>query len=154
MLLFAKWMWKFEWATVSVAIGCLVLSAAPAVAGMPSPLPMDVIKTLRLTEPAEMRLEAISFFAAVLLASPLLVRWLWNTVARDFQRMPRITYMKSLTLVAIWGLLFLVVLTMIAATRETMTPGVWQKQGLLYKLPAGQSPPAVPEPKQAEEAKP
>ena len=54
--------------------------------------------------------------------------------------MPRISYGKSLALVVIWGLLFLVVLTMIAAAREMMTPGTWQKQGLLYKLPASQAP--------------
>ena len=85
-----------------------------------------------------MRREAISFFIVVLLLSPLAVRWLWNTVARDFPRLPRITYGKSLGLVVIWGLLFVVVLTMIAAARELMTPGSWQKQGLLYKLPANQ----------------
>jgi hypothetical protein len=120
---------------------------------MPSPLPWDVVKTLRLTRSSEMRLEAISFFVAVLLVSPLAVRWLWNLVARDFPRMPRITYFRSLALVAIWGLLFLVVLTMIAAARELMTPGAWQKQGLLYKLPASQAP-AAPEPKRAQERKP
>ncbi len=136
-----------------LAAGVLFLLAAMAMAGMPSPLPTDVAKTLRLTEAAEMRLEAISFFVAVLLVSPLLVRWLWNSVARDFPRMPRITYGKSLALVVIWGLLFLVVLTMIAATRELMTPGAWQKQGLLYKLPPSQSP-AAPEPKQGEEKRP
>jgi hypothetical protein len=129
------------------------LFAAPALAGMPSPLPMDVAKVLRLTEPAEMRLETISFFSAALLISPLVVRGLWNSVARDFPRLPRITYGKSLALVLIWGLLFLVVLTMIAATRELMTPGTWQKQGLLYTLPASQSP-VAPEAKQAEEHKP
>ena len=110
----------------------------PAMAGMASPLPLDVAKSLRLTGPSEMRLEAISLFVAALLISPLVVRWLWNSVARDFPRMPRITYGKSLALVVIWGLLFLVVLTMIAGTRELMTPGTWQKQGLLYTLPASQ----------------
>ena len=120
-------------------------------AGMPSVLPMDVAKTLRLTEPAEMRLEAISFFIVVLLVSPLVVGWLWNYVARDFPRMPRINYRKSLALVAIWGLLFLVVLTMIAAARELMTPGTWQKQGLLYSLPTSQGPATL---EQAKEKKP
>ena len=103
-------------------------------------------KRIRLTESAEMRLEAISFFVAALLISPLVVRWFWNSVAKNFPRMPRINYGRSLALVVIWGLLFLVVLTMIAGTRELMTPGTWQKQGLLYKLPASQSP-ATPEAK-------
>ena len=54
---------------------------------------------------------------------------------------------------AIWGLLFLVVLTMIAAARETMTPGSWRKKGLLYELPSSQSP-ATPPAKPTEEEKP
>ena len=137
-----------------LATGALLVLAAPAMAGMAAPLPFDVVKALRLTEPAEMRLEAISFFVAALLISPLLVRWLWNSVAKDFPRMPRINYGRSLALVAIWGLLFLVVLTMIAGTRELMTPGAWQKQGLLYKkLPTSQSP-ATSEAKHGEEKQP
>ena len=145
----------FSWlpAYTLLAAAVLFLIASPAMAGMGSPLPFDVAKALHLTEPAEMRLEAISFFVAVLLISPLAVRWLWNAVARDFPHMPRISYGRSLALVAIWGLLFLVVLTMIAATRELMTPGAWQKQGLLYKLPASQAP-AKTEPKQLQEKTP
>jgi hypothetical protein len=131
----------------------LFLLSSPAMAGMGSPLPWDVAKALHLTRPSEMRLEAISFFVAALLVSPLVVRWLWNSVAGDFPRMPRITYFRSLAVVVIWGLLFLVVLTLIAATRELMTPGAWQKQGLLYKLPASQAP-AAPGPQRTQETKP
>jgi hypothetical protein len=136
-----------------LATAVLFLAVSPAMAGMASPLPFDVAKALHLTKPAEIRLEAISFFVVLLLISPLAVRWLWNAVARDFPRMPRISYGRSLALVAIWGLLFLVVLTMIAATRELMTPGTWQKQGLLYTLPASQAPPATA-PKQLQEKTP
>jgi hypothetical protein len=85
-------------------------------------------------------MEAISFFLLVLLLAPLAARWLWNSLGRDFPRLPRIGYGKSLVLVAIWGLLSLVVLTMIATTREMMTPGSWRKQGLLYRAA---SPPAA-----------
>ena len=33
-----------------------------------------------------------------------------------------------------WGLLFLLVLTMISGARELMTPGAWKKEGLTYTL--------------------
>jgi len=74
--------------------------------------------------------------------SALVVRWLWNVLARDFPRLPRLTYGKALAVTGLWGLLFLVVLTMIAATRELMTPGAWQKTGLLYQVAAGPPAPA------------
>jgi len=92
-----------------------------------------------LTEAGRMRYETISFFLLVLLLSALVVGWLWNGLAKDFPKMPRLSFGRALGVVVAWGLLFLVVLTMIAATREAMTPGVWQKQGLLYSLPADPS---------------
>jgi hypothetical protein len=44
--------------------------------------------------------------------------------------------------VALWGLLFVLVLTMISGARELMTPGAWEKQGLTYHLsqPTGSAP--------------
>ena len=126
---------------IVLAAGLLFLSAAPAVAGMPTPLPADVLEAIERSELLRTQwMKAISFFSVVLLVSPLAVRGLWNSMAKEFPRMPRITYLKSLALITIWGLLFLVVLTMIAAAREMMTPGVWQRQGLLYKLPPDQTP--------------
>lgn len=113
----------------------LLLGAAEARAGMASPLPTDIARALRLNDAAHIRLEAISFFLITLLASALVVRWLWNGLARDFPRLPRLTYGKSLTVVVLWGLMFLIVLAMIATAREMMTPGVWQKTELLYRLP-------------------
>jgi hypothetical protein len=114
--------------------------AGPAIArgGMPSPLPADVARTLRLTESTSATLQAISFFVVVLLLSAVVVRWLWNGVARDVTWLPRLTFGRSLSLIAIWGLFFLVVLTMIAASRELMTPGTWEKEGLLYRLPTAE----------------
>ena len=101
------------------------------------------LQTWVLSEAGRMRLEAISFFLLALLLSALVVRWLWNRLGRDFPRLPRLSFGKSLAIVLLWGSLFLVVLTMIATTREMMTPGVWQKQGLLYDVPtAAPTPPA------------
>jgi hypothetical protein len=94
----------------------------------------DVGTYLSLTQMTRERLQAISFFAAGLLLSAAIVRGLWNSLAKDFQRLPRLTYFKALGLVLLWGLLFLLVLTMISGARELMTPGAWEKKGLLYEL--------------------
>jgi hypothetical protein len=98
-----------------------------ALAGMPSP---DV-----LTDVAHMRLAAISFFIALILLCAAGVRLLWNRVLQaSFPKLPRLTYAKSLGLIALWGLLFIVVLTMISGARELMTPGAWERDGATYKL--------------------
>ncbi len=67
---------------------------------------------------------------------PLVIRWLWNSLARDFSRLPRLSYGKALAAVGLIGSLLAVVLTMIAGARELMTPGAWVKEGLLYKVNA------------------
>ena len=41
---------------------------------------------------------------------------------------------KALGVVFLWGLLFVLVLTMISGARELMTPGAWEKKGLTYRL--------------------
>lgn len=137
-----------------VGLAAAVVSSS-AWAGManPSSLVEYSTKTLGLNEDARIRYEAISFFLLVLLLSAAAVRWLWNRFARDFPKLPRLGYLQSFTVVALWGLLFLVVLTMIAGARELMTPGTWQKSGLLYRLPDKPAPDAAPA-KPQEGAKP
>ena len=49
-------------------------------------------------------------------------------------------YRRALSLVVLWGVLFVIVLTMISGARELMTPGAWKKQGWTYQL-AESSPP-------------
>src|SRR5262245_22224398 len=121
-----------------LAVGLLLLGQAPAWAGMPAPLPTDteqvVHKVLRLDESALARLQAISFFLAGLLLCATAVWALWNYLQRDFPRLPRLSFGKALAGVLLWGLLFIVVLTMISGARELMTPGAWRKQGFTYKL--------------------
>jgi hypothetical protein len=104
-------------------------------AGMPSPSV--------LTEPAKLRLEVISFFLVALLLSAVVIRWLWNGLARDFPRLPRLSHGRALGLVAIWGAAFVLVLTMISGARELMTPGAWQRDGATYKLADADAPPPV-----------
>jgi hypothetical protein len=106
---------------------------------MPSPLPTedDLVRVFRLTESAGQRLQVISFFLLGLLLSAGAVQILWNAVRRDVPRLPRLTFLRALAGVVLWGLLFVIVLTMIAGARELMTPGAWKKQGWTYKLADG-----------------
>jgi hypothetical protein len=96
------------------------------IAGMPAPY--------TLTDIARARLEVIAFFLAVFLVSALLVRWLWNGLRKSFTRLPYLNYWRSLWLVALWGLLFTVVLAMVSGARELMTPGAWERNGATYQL--------------------
>jgi Protein of unknown function (DUF1559) len=108
------------------AIGGFVLSQSTAAyAGMPSVTFNDI---------ASMRLSAISFFLVCFLICSWLVRSIWNAARKDFPRLPYLSFKRATGLVAIWGLLFLLVLTMISGARELMTPGAWRKEGLTYKL--------------------
>jgi hypothetical protein len=118
---------------VLALIACVTPSA---LGGMASPLPSadEVRRILRLNDSAAERFQAISFFVVVLLACAAVVRWLWNYLRRDFTQLPRLTFSRALVGVLLWGVLFVVVLTMIAGARELMTPGAWEKQGLTYRL--------------------
>jgi hypothetical protein len=95
---------------------------------------------------ARMRLEAISFFLVVFLASAWLIQRIWNGLARDFPRLPRLSYWRALGVTTLWGLLFLLVLSMISGARELMTPGAWKKEGLTYKLADAAKDAPVPSP--------
>lgn len=106
-------------------IALLAFTARPALAGMPS---------VSLTEIAALRLDTISFFLVALLGSAAVLRLIWNAVVKDFPHLSRLTYWRSLGVVVLWGLLFVLVLTMISGARELMTPGAWTKQGLTYQL--------------------
>ena len=109
-----------------VVAAAVALLARPAFAGMPAPI------TLR--DMARMRVEAISFFLIVLLTSAKFIQWLWNGLRSNPSRVPRLTFPKSVGLVTLWGLLFVVVLAMISGARELMTPGAWKQEGATYKL--------------------
>src|SRR4051794_23409271 len=113
--------------TCGLLVAFCLLAACPAVAhaGMP---------TVTLTEIAQLRLEAMSFFLAGFLVSAGLFQLLWNYLRRDFTFLPRLSYGKAVGLVALWGLLFVLVLTMISGARELMTPGAWKKNGVTSRL--------------------
>lgn len=117
----------------------LVLQDA-AWAGMPS---------IHVSELARPRLDVISFFLVVLVASSAAVWGLWNWLRTDFQRLPRLSFVKACGLVSLWGLFFVVVLTMISGARELMTPGAWERVGYTHRLRSDES---LSSPDDAEEA--
>lgn len=125
----------------------LAAGTTSALAGMPSALPEDFETVLRLRESPHQRFQAISFFLMGIFVSTLVVQFLWNFVAKDFPRLPRLTFFRALSVVFLWGLLFVIVLTMISGARELMTPGAWKKDGVTYsvndaaKRESSQSPP-------------
>jgi hypothetical protein len=89
--------------------------------------------SLTLSDLAAMRVETISFFLVVLLAATWGLQLLWNGLRSDFPKLPRLSYKRALTLVALWGLMFVLVLSMISGARELMTPNAWQREGLTYQ---------------------
>ena len=110
------------------AIFCFTVSflaAAPARAGMAMP---------RLTDMARARVEVISFFIVGYLLLALVYRWLWNSLARDFPKLPRLSYRGALGALIVCGLFIYVVLTMISGARELLTPGAWERSGVMYKI--------------------
>jgi hypothetical protein len=108
-----------------------------ALAGMPS---------VDLTDVAKLRLQTISFFACGALAAAWVVQRLWNSLRADFPRMPALTYGRAAAIVGLWGLLFIIVLTMISGARELLTPGAWEKQGLTYRLRSDAAAPVAADP--------
>jgi hypothetical protein len=112
----------------------LVSPPLPSFAGMPSALREDFETVLRLRESPHQRFQAISFFLVGILVSTLVVKFLWNFVAKDFPRLPKLTFLRAFSVVLLWGLLFVIVLTMISGARELMTPGAWKKDGLTYSV--------------------
>lgn len=125
---------------LTLALLILLGGLRTSFAGMPAPLPMWTVETYpdnpntTSTRQAETILQAISFFSVVLLVSAAGVRFLWNVLRRDLSWLPELGYGRALSLTALWGLLFVIVLTMISGARELMTPGAWQQQGWTYQL--------------------
>jgi hypothetical protein len=119
-----------------LALLMLIVWPGATWAGMPSPLPANPVRYWQLHQSALDRLQIISTFAAIFLGCAWVTKLLWNSLARDFTRLPRLSFGKALAGVTLWGLLFVIVLTMISGARELMTPGAWNKQGFTYKLAA------------------
>jgi hypothetical protein len=113
-----------------MAIAALIFLDHPTLsfAGMPS---------VTLSDLARMRVQTISFFLLVFIVCSWVVQRIWNGLRKDFTWLPFLSFRRAMGLVALWGLLFVLVLTMISGARELMTPGAWKKEGFTYKLKDG-----------------
>src|SRR5688572_7846169 len=114
--------------------GSVLLLPAQAHAGMPSYNVSDVVAA---------RLEVISFFLAVSLVLAFVFQRCWNSLTKDFSRMPSLSYMKSLAIIFVASLFCGLILTMISGARELMTPGAWAKVRAVYKLKEPKQEPMV-----------
>lgn len=113
----------------------LLLTSATSRAGMPSPLPFPPPETEpRLADITVERLQVISFFLFALLVSAGAVWGLWAILRRDVPQLPRLSFGGALAGTLLWGLLAVIVLTMISGARELMTPGAWKRNGPTYVL--------------------
>jgi hypothetical protein len=136
-------------AVLAIAVIALIVPG-DASAGMPFFPPTEIVRmfererVLGLTQLTRERLEAISFFLLGLFAASTAIWRIWNVLRSDFPALPRLSFGKALGLVVLWGLLFVLVLTMISGARELMTPGAWQRKGFTYTLTP--EPPSSPDP--------
>lgn len=96
-------------------------------AGMPSPV-------LVFTELGKRRAEELSFFVFAFLVCGFLVKLLWNYVAAGVAWAPQLTYGKALGALSLWGLVMVVVLSLVSGTRELMTPAAWEPNGTTHRL--------------------
>ncbi len=103
----------------------LVVSLLPAHAGMTVYGLRDIVR---------LRLEEISFFIVLLLACSFILKFLWNTAFKGFESVPRLKYFQALGGSLLFGLVMLLILTMISGIREVLTPEAWRKQGTSYRL--------------------
>ena len=87
-----------------------------------------------LTDAARVRLDSVSFFLAGFLLAAWLAGACWNLLRRDFPALPRLSYGRAVAATGLWGLVFLLALTMISGARELLTPGAWRRAGWTYEL--------------------
>lgn len=90
--------------------------------------------SLELRDIVGARLESISFFAVVLLLMALLFKMAWNSLRNGFPNLPRLGFPVALGFTLVSALFIGVVLTMISGARELMTPGAWNRVGVMYQL--------------------
>jgi hypothetical protein len=112
----------------------VLVSARAASAGMASVAPADLRRVCSLSTLTRARIESISFFVVCLLLSAKIIQRIWNALQKDFTILPRLSYGKALGLIVLWGLLFVLILTMISGARELLTPGAWKKEGWTFRL--------------------
>jgi hypothetical protein len=116
------------------ALVVVILAPATAHAGMVMYTLSDVVSA---------RLQVISFFIFLSLLLAFVFQRCWNLLAKDFSRMPALSYRHSVAAIVVASLFCGLILTMISGARELMTPGAWDKIGTHYKLREPKQEPAA-----------
>ena len=113
------------------------LLTAGAIAFFLTASPEDVfagMSTVTLSEFGRDRLIGIStvlFFVIIVVATTL--TYCWNRLVAE-TTLPRLTHPKAIGFAFLTGLLFFLVLVMIAGSRELLSPGAWKPKGIVYEL--------------------
>ncbi len=124
---FSNWnMNKTKWTQFKLpGTVLLMLNAGSVFAGMP---------TVRLTPEVRGHLSGISSsLFVVLIVASFLIFFCWNRFVRGTE-LPKISWFKSIIVALLGGILFCLILVMIAGSRELLTPGAWKQNGVLYEL--------------------
>jgi hypothetical protein len=101
----------------------LLFSSSTVYAGMPM---------VTLSRYGAERLIGIStaiFIIMVIAAIP--VMFCWNALVGDSSRFKRLNYLKSLGVVFLGGCFFVLILSMVAGSRELFSPGAWVPNGIV-----------------------
>ena len=86
-------------------------------AGMPSFALRDIYR---------LRFQELSFFIFLLVVCAFLLKVTWNYAVKGFGSVPKLNFRRSLCLAILFGLLMLLILTMISGARELLMPGAWE----------------------------
>ena len=119
-----------------IVVSLLIMQATTSVyAGMPSSLRLSQYVTKYGAE----RMIGLSTGVFLgLVVSTLIIRVCWGVLVKGTD-WPKPTLLKSFAATLLGGILFFLVIVMIAGSREMFSPGAWEPDGVLYKLAA--SPP-------------
>jgi len=81
-----------------------------------------------------LRLEEISFFIVLLFVCSFGLKLVWNYAFKGFNFVPRLKFVQAFCVSLLFGVLMLLILTMISGIREVLTPDAWRHQGTSYRL--------------------
>lgn len=106
----------------------------PIIAGMPALLPWDSEPSPLVSEPFSRQVQLLIGSVIVLLIGAAIVKGLWNSLVKDFESLPRMSYLRSIGMTILWGLAMVVALILIDGTRHTLSPSAWVRNGFTYRL--------------------
>lgn len=106
----------------------------PIIAGMPALLPWDSEPSPLVSEPFSRQVQLLVGSVIVLSIGAWIVKALWNSLAKDFESLPQMSYLRALGMTLLWGLAMVVALILIDGTRHTLSPAAWVRNGFTYRL--------------------